>query len=221
MASASQSDHLLLSRSTDAEKSARIKDFKNLTTGNMGKIIVSKIGKGNVIDYNKEPCFVLERNIHTPPNLSSFCTMQLRNIRSGKAIHVRTHVGDSFEVLHKELKDMEYSYVSDDMHAFMDPETFEQVELDESIIGDAKPFLSLNRVYTIFFVEGVPMGVELPTTVELKVTEAPEAVRGDSSGNVQKTVVTETGLEVRTPIFIKTGEVIKVNTSDKSYQGRA
>lgn len=187
----------------------------------MGKTIVSKIGKGNVIEYNKEPCFVVERTIHTPPNLSSFCTMQLRSIRNGKTIHVRTNVGDGFDVLHKELKKMEFSYEASGMYAFMDLETYEQIELDENTIGEAKLFLAPNREYQIFFVEGVPMGVELPASVELKVTEAPEAIRGDSSGNVQKTVVTETGLEVRTPIFIKTGDVIKVNTAEKTYQGRA
>lgn len=187
----------------------------------MGKTIVSKIGKGNVIDYNKEPCFVLERTIHTPPNLSSFCTMQLRAVRTSKVIHVRTNVGDSFDVLHKEIKKMEYSYESQGMYAFMDLESYEQIELDEGIVAPAKEFLVMNKEYQIFFVDGMPMGIELPPSIELTVTEAPDAVRGDTSGNVQKTVVTETGLEVRTPIFIKTGDVIKVSTDDKTYQGRA
>ncbi len=187
----------------------------------MAKTIVSKIGKGNVVEYSNEPCFVVERTIHTPPNLASFCTMQLRSVRTGKTIHVRTNVGDSFEVLHKELKKMEYSYEDRGSYAFMDLESYEQIELDEDTIGEAKPFLVLNKEYSVFFVEGSPMGIELPASIEMEVTEAPEAVRGDSSGNVQKTVTVETGLEVRTPIFIKQGDVIKVNTQDRSYQGRA
>lgn len=187
----------------------------------MGNTIVSKIGKGNVISYNNEPAFVLERTIHTPPNLASFCTMQLRTIRTGKTVHVRTNVGDSFDVLHKELRNMEYSYEDRGMYAFMDLETYEQIELDETIIGDAMPFLVPNKEYPVFFVDGTPMGIELPATVEIEVTEAPDAVRGDTSGNVQKIVVLETGLEVKTPLFIKTGDKIKVNTTDKSYSGRA
>ncbi|MFP4281823.1 MAG: elongation factor P [Opitutales bacterium] len=187
----------------------------------MGNTIVSKIGKGNVIEYNNEPSVVLERTIHTPPNLSSFCTMQVRVIRTGKVAHIRTNVGDSYNVLHKELKNMEYSYEDRGLYAFMDLETYEQVELNAETIGDAMPFLVPNKEYSIFFVEGAPMGIELPSSIEMTVTETPDAIKGDTSGNAQKTVVVETGLEVRTPLFIKTGDVIKVNPQDKSYQGRA
>lgn len=186
----------------------------------MANTIVSKIGKGNVIFHSNEPCFVLERTIHTPPNLSSFCTMQLKAIRTGKTIHVRTNVGDSFDVLHKELKRMELSYIDGDMYAFMDLETYEQIDLGQDLVGGDKIFLVAGKEYDIFCVDGTPMGIELPSSVEIKVVEAPDAVRGDTSGNVQKTVVLETGLEVRTPIFIKTGDTIKVNTQDKSYSGR-
>lgn len=173
------------------------------------------------MEYNNEPCFVLERTIHTPPNLSSFCTMQLKAVRTGKTIHVRTNVGDSLNVLHKELKKMEFSYLDGDLYAFMDLETYEQVEIGADLIGDDKVFIVPNKEYQIFFVDGKPLGVELPATVEMEVIEAPDAIRGDTSGNVQKTVVCENNLEVRTPIFIKTGDVIKVNTTDKSYSGRA
>lgn len=187
----------------------------------MGNTIVSKIGKGNVIDYNKVPCIVVERTIHTPPNLASFCSMQLKNLKNGKTVHVRTNVGDSYDVLHKEQKMMEFSYENQGIYAFMDLETYDQIEVGDDVIGDAKPFLVENTEYSIFYVEGRPLGIELPASLEMEVIEAPEAVRGDTSGNVQKTVVVSTGLEIRTPIFIKKGDVIKVNTTDKSYQGRA
>lgn len=187
----------------------------------MANTIVSKIGKGNVIEYNNEPCFVLERTIHTPPNLASFCTMQVRAIRTGKVSHVRTNVGDNFNVMHKELKKMEFSYEDRGTYAFMDLETYDQLELDAGIVGDAKIFLVPNKEYHILMVEGLPMGIELPMSIEMEVTEAADAIKGDTSGNAQKTVTVETGLEVRTPLFIKTGDIIKVNTTDKTYQGRA
>ena len=187
----------------------------------MGNTIVSKIGKGNVITYEGHPCIVLDRTIHTPPNLASFCSMELRNIRTGKNVHVRTNVGDSYDVLHKEMKKMEFSYMNGDLYAFMDLESFEQIELPEEIIGDAKPYLVEGKEYDLFVVDDEVMGLQLPSSVEMKVIEAPEAIRGDTSGNVQKTVVLETGLEVKTPAFIKAGEIIKINPADKSYQGRA
>ncbi len=187
----------------------------------MGNTIVSKIGRGNVISYEGHPCVVLERTIHTPPNLASFCSMELRNIRTGKVAHLRTNVGDSYNVLHKEMKTMEFSYMNGDMYAFMDVATFEQIELPESVIGEAKPFLVEGKEYELFLVDDEVMGVQLPSSIELEVVEAPEMLRGDTSGNVQKTVVVSTGLEIRTPAFIKVGDVIKINPADKSYQGRA
>ena len=182
---------------------------------------VNKISKGNVISYNNEPCLVLECLIRTPPNMSSFCQMTLKNLRTGKTVHNRTNVGDSYEVLHKEVKDMEFSYENMGTFAFMDLETYETIEVSEDVVGETKDYLIEGKSYQIFFVDGSPLGVELPASVEMKVIEAPDAVRGDTSGNVQKTVVVETGLEIRTPIFIKVGDVIKIRTEDKSYQGRA
>lgn len=186
----------------------------------MANTQVNKISRGNVIEHQGQPCFVLERTIHTPPNLTSFCTMQLRNVKTSKVVHVRTNAGDSFNVLHNTIAKMEFSYESQGSYAFMDLETFEQLELSSEIIGDAKKYMVPGREYNIMMVEGIPMMIDLPIYIEMKVVDAPVAIRGDSSGNVQKTVVTETGLEVRTPAFIKEGDSIKVSTSDNSYQGR-
>jgi len=182
---------------------------------------VNKISRGNVIEYEKQPCLVIECKIVAPPNMSALCQMQLKNLKTGKTIHNRTNVGDSYEVLHKEIKDLEYSYKAGDMYAFMDLETYETIEVTPEVVGDAKDFLIEGKEYQIFFVDGNALGVELPGSIEMKVIEAPEAVRGDTSGNVQKTVVLETGVEVKTPIFIKQGEIIKIRPEDKSYQGRA
>ncbi|MDQ8203534.1 elongation factor P [Pelagicoccus sp. SDUM812003] len=182
---------------------------------------VNKISRGNVIEYEKQPCLVIECKIVAPPNMSALCQMTLKNLKTGKVIHNRTNVGDSYEVLHKEIKDLEYSYPNGDMYAFMDLETYETIELPDEVVGDAKDFLIEGKSYQVFFVDGSALGVELPASIEMKVIEAPEVVRGDTSGNVQKTVVLETGIEVKTPPFIKEGEIIKIRPEDRSYQGRA
>lgn len=182
---------------------------------------VNKISRGNVIEYNSEPCLVIECKIVAPPNMSALCQMTLKNLRTGKTIHNRTNVGDSYEVLHKEIKELEFSYENQGMYAMMDLETFETIELSEEVVGDAKDFLIEGKKYQVFFVDGSPLGVELPASIEMKVVEAPEVVRGDTSGNVQKTVVMETGIEVKTPQFIKAGEIIKIRPEDRSYLGRA
>jgi elongation factor P len=182
---------------------------------------VNSIRKGNVINYNGEPCLVLECVVRTPPNLRAFCQMQLRNLKTGKVIHNRTNASDSYDVLHKEIRELELSYINQGVYSFMDNETFESVELDGKIIEDAKDFLVVGATYEVFYVEQVPMGIQLPAAIEMKVVEAPEAVRGDSSGNVQKPVTLETGLVVRTPLFIKEGDVIRVSTEERTYLSRA
>lgn len=186
----------------------------------MANTQVNKISRGNVIEYQGQPCFVLERTIHTPPNLTSFCTMQLRNVKTNKVVHVRTNAGDSFNVMHNQSVKMEFSYENQGLFAFMDLESFEQIELSAEIIGDARKYMVPGLEYNIMMVEDVPMMIDLPLSVQMKVVEAPVAIKGDSSGNVQKMVVTETGLGVRTPAFIKVDDSIKVSTSDSSYQGR-
>ena len=103
----------------------------------------------------------------------------------------------------------------------MDLETYDSIELDPDILEDAVNFLVPNTEYEILFVDGNPVQLVLPSTVELKVIESPEGIRGDTASNVQKPALLETKLTIQVPLFIKEGEVIKVNTSDKSYSGRS
>ena len=182
---------------------------------------VNTIRKGNVINYNGDPCLVLECVVRTPPNLRAFCQMQMRNLKTGKVIHNRTNASDSYDVLHKETRKLELSYINQGIYSFMDNDTFESIELDGKIIEDTKDFLVEGGNYEVFYVEGEALGINLPAAVEMKVIEAPDAVRGDTSGNVQKPVKVETGLIVRTPIFIKQGDIIRISTEDKTYLSRA
>jgi elongation factor P len=103
----------------------------------------------------------------------------------------------------------------------MDPQSYETVELSEAMIGDAKYYLVANGKVEVLFVDEQPVTVDLPSSVTLKVTDAPEGIRGDTASNVQKSVICETGLTVSAPLFVKNGDVIKVSTADGSYLGRA
>ena len=182
---------------------------------------VNTIKKKNVIRYNNEPCLVLDCTIRTPPNLTSFCQMTLRNLTNGKVVHVRCPVSESFDVLPTDARKVEFSYENQGVYSFMDDETFETFDINRSMLEDAIPYLASNRHYELYFVDGEPIALNLPSAVELKVTDAPEGLKGDSSGNVQKPVTVETGLTVMVPLFIKNDQVIKVSTEDGSYLGRA
>jgi elongation factor P len=182
--------------------------------------VVAHIRKKNVISYNNDPCLVLDHAIRTPPNMRSFCQMTLRNLRSGKVTPLRVNVGESYDILETDVRKLEYSYANGEHFTFMDPETYEEVTLSKEVLGEALNYLVLNQSYEILFVEGKPLTVNLGASVEMKVTDAPEGIRGDTSGNVLKACTVETGATVKVPLFIKAGDKIKVSTEDGSYLGR-
>jgi elongation factor P len=118
-------------------------------------------------------------------------------------------------------KKMEFSYKDGEDYVFSDPETYETVTLSPEIVGDAKNYLVENGSVTVTFVEEKAVSIELPSSVVLTVSDAPEGIRGDSANNVQKSVTMETGITVQAPLFIKTGEKIKVDTRTGKYMERA
>mgnify|MGYP001358394311 FL=1 len=106
-------------------------------------------------------------------------------------------------------------------YAFMDPNTFEQIELNEATLGDVKNYLTPGGTVDVLFVDEKPLSIDLPSTVSLKIVESAEGVRGDTSSNVQKPAKLETGLVIQVPLFVKEGEVVRVSTIDGTYLGRA
>lgn len=179
------------------------------------------IRRGQVIKFNGEPHLVMETQHRTPGNLRAFVQVKMRNLRYGKALDQRFASTDTIEVLPTEHKTLEFSYADRDTYAFMDPETYETIELPESLIGDNKNYLTANGKVEILYVDGKPLTIELPTSVVLKIVESADGVKGDTASNVQKPAKLETGLIVQVPLFIKEGELIKVSTADGSYMGRA
>jgi elongation factor P len=187
----------------------------------MASLPVNRIKKKNIMSYNGELCIVLECLIRTPPNNASYCQMELRSIKTGAKIPVRCGIGVSFEVFDNSIKQLELSYEADGSYVFTDPNTFEEFYVSATTLEDSKEFLIPGTSYQILFVEERPVTVDLPPSVTVKVVEAPPAVKGDTAGNVQKTVTCENGLQVNVPLFIKEGEMIKVSTENKEYLGRA
>ena len=116
---------------------------------------------------------------------------------------------------------MEFSYKDGVDFVFTDPETYETVTLAAELVGEAKDYLVENATVTVTFVEEKAVSIELPSSVVLTVTDAPEGVRGDSANNVQKAIIMETGITVQAPLFIKTGEKIKIDTRTGKYMERA
>ncbi len=177
--------------------------------------------KGMAINYNGDVAIVLDSQHRTPGNLRAFVQATLRSIRTGKSSDVRFSSTEKIEVVPLMTRKMEFSYKDGEDYVFSDPETFETVNLSPEIVGDARNFLVENAPVTVTFVEDKAVQIELPSSVVLKVIDAPEGIRGDSANNVQKTVKLETGISVQAPLFIKTGERVKVDTRTGKYMERA
>ncbi len=173
------------------------------------------------LNYNGDISVVLDMQHRTPGNLRAFVQASLRSIRTGKTSDVRFSSTEKIDVVPMMMRKLDFSYKDGDDFVFSDPETFETTTLAAELVGDAKNYLVENGSVTVTFVEDKAVTVELPSSVILKVSDAPEGIRGDSSNNVQKAVVLETGITVQAPLFIKTGERIKVDTRTGKYMERA
>jgi elongation factor P len=166
-------------------------------------------------------CVVLEVTHRTPGNLRAFVQGILRSIRTGKSMDVRFTSYEKIETVPLQTIRMDFSYKSGDDFVFVNPETYEEVTLPPELVGDAKNYLVENGSVTMTFVEDKAVAVEMPASVVLTVADAPEGLKGDSANNVQKAVVLETGITINAPLFIKTGEKIKVDTRTGKYMERA
>lgn len=177
--------------------------------------------RGMAINYNGDICVVLDMQHRTPGNLRAFVQASLRSIRTGKSSDVRFSSTERIEPVPMLTKKMEFSYKDGEDYVFTDPETYETVTLPPELVGDAKDFLVENGTVTVTFVDDKAVTVELPPSVVLTVTDAPEGIRGDSANNVQKAITLETGVTLQAPLFIKSGEKIKVDTRTGKYMERA
>jgi elongation factor P len=177
--------------------------------------------KGMAIRYNGDITVVLEVQHRTPGNLRAFVQGTLRSIRTGKSSNVRFSSTETVELVDVTRRTLEFSYKDQDGFVFMDPENYETETLRPELLGSAQEYLSENLKVEVLYAEGKPVEIELPSSVTLKVAEAPEGVRGDSATNVQKMAKLETGKTVQVPLFIKEGELIRVDTRTGAYMGRA
>ncbi len=173
------------------------------------------------ISYNGDVAVVLDSQHRTPGNLRAFVQATLRSLRTGKSADVRFSSTEKIEVVPLTTKRMEYSYKDGEDYVYSDPETFETVTVTKEIVGDAANYLIENGSVTMTFVDDKAVQVEIPPSVVLTVTDAPDGIKGDSANNVMKSITMETGITVQAPLFIKTGEKIKIDTRTGKYMERA
>ena len=177
--------------------------------------------KGMAIRYNGNVAIVLEVQHRTPGNLRAFVQLIIRYIGTGKSADVRFGSTDKVDLVDVNRQKVEFSYKDQTGYHFMDPETYDTISLNDNLLTDAKDYLVENLEVEVLYAEGKAVQVELPSTVSLKVIESAEGVRGDSANNVQKPAKLETGKTINVPLFIKEGELVKIDTRTGDYLGRA
>ena len=156
-----------------------------------------------------------------PGKGAAFVRTKIRNVITGGVIERTFNPSEKYENAFVDRRDMQYLYADGDLYYFMDTESYEQLPINGDKLGDSFRFIKENMVVKVLSYKGNVFGVEPPTFVELEVTDTEPGVRGDTATNVQKIAVLETGAEIRVPIFINNGDVIRVDTRTGDYLERA
>jgi elongation factor P len=181
----------------------------------------SDLRRGMAINYNGDISVVLDMQHRTPGNLRAFVQATLRSIRTGKSSDVRFSSTEKIEPVPMMTTKMEFSYKDGEDFVFTDPENYETVTLAAELVGDAKNFLVENAPVTVVFVEEKAVSVEMPSSVILTVTDAPEGVRGDSANNVQKAITWKPASRCRRRCSSRPARRSRIDTRTGKYMERA
>ena len=176
--------------------------------------------KGTVCQIDGKPYRVIEYGQKVMGRGGSIVNVKLKNLIDGSVIPKTFKGQDKIEPAEVSNKTVQYLYNDGEIFYFMDPETFEQFELASDIVDEAKDFLKEGDSLTLQFFGDRVINVELPKNIFLEVTYAEDVVKGDTTSNVLKDATLETGLVVKVPAFIKTGDIISVDTATHEYRER-
>ena len=156
-----------------------------------------------------------------PGKGGAFVRTKLKALESGAVVDRTFRAGERFSRVHTEVKNVQYMYDDGNEAHFMDEETFDQFGLPRADVAEAPAYLAPSSSVQMLAVDGKPAGLQMPASVELKVTETEPAVRGDTVSNVTKPATLETGAVVQVPLFVDRGERIKVDPREGRYISRA
>jgi len=180
-------------------------------------------------DFRNGVTFEMDGNVYQiiefqhvkPGKGAAFVRAKIRNVIQGSVTERTFNPNDKYPTAFVERKDMEYSYNDDGLYYFMDPESYEMVPVGQDELGDAFKFVKENMTCKILSYKGKVFGVEPPTFVELTVTQTDPGFAGNTATNATKPATVETGAEIRVPLFINEGDLIRIDTRTGEYMERA
>ena len=175
---------------------------------------------GLVLNLEGQLWSVVEFQHVKPGKGPAFVRTKLKHVMTGKVVDKTFNAGIKVDTATVDRRDMTYLYQDGAQFVFMDGETFEQTYIDGNVVGDQSRFLLENSNATVATHEGTPLFIELPTSVELVIQQTDPGLQGDRSTGGTKPATLETGAEIQVPLFLSTGEKVKVDTRDGRYLGR-
>ena len=176
---------------------------------------------GLKIMIDNDPCSIIENEFVKPGKGQAFNRVKIRNLKTGRVIERTFKSGESVEAADVVELEVEFSYNDGEAWHFMDPVSFEQYGVDAPAMEEAKKWLKGQEACVLTLFNGSAISVSAPNFVNLEITETDPGLKGDTSGGGSKPATLETGAVVRVPLFVQTGEVIKVDTRNGEYVSRA
>jgi elongation factor P len=192
-----------------------------LEQGGIWVISVNDLRTGVTLEIDGEIYSVVDFLHVKPGKGAAFVRTKLKNVKTGAVTERTFRAGEKVNRAHIDTVEVQYLYSTGNEYYFMDTETFEQLMITAETLGDAPQYLKENMTISLEMYEGAAVGVQLPTAVELEVTETEPGFKGDTATGGSKPATLETGLIVQVPLFIERGDILKIDTRTGQYLSRA
>ncbi|MEA4943118.1 MAG: elongation factor P [Propionicimonas sp.] len=183
-------------------------------------VSTNDLKNGMVLDLDGQLWSVIWFQHHKPGKGNTVVRTKLKHVLTGKVVDRTFNSDTKVDTAQVDRREFQYLYNDGESYVFMDTSTYDQINLAEDVVGDGKNYLLENANVTIAIHDGTPLYIDLPASVELVVTYTEPGLQGDRSTGGTKPATVETGLQIQVPLFITTGETVKVDTRDGSYLGR-
>lgn len=175
---------------------------------------------GQTLDLDGELYSILKYEHHKPGKGGAMVRTKLKSIKNGAVVERTFRADEKVNLARLDKREMQYLYSDESGYVFMDNETFDQITIEKDFLGDMAGFLKEEQIVVVQLYQGTPIGLDLPPTVELVVTQTDPGLQGDRSSAGNKPAVVETGATVMVPLFLQQGETIRVDTRTGQYVTR-
>mgnify|MGYP001410395314 CR=1 FL=1 len=185
------------------------------------KILANLIRSGMIIENDGRQWAVLKTQIIKPGKGGAFNQIEMRDLKAGTKTNIRLRTQETVKKLQTTEKEFQFLFSDEDSYTFMDPNNFEQIVLENDIIGEDKIYLKDGIMVKVNYIDNSPISISLPSALVFEVVEAEPVVKGQTAASSSKPAILENGLRIMVPPFVEKGTFVQINTTDGSYIKRA